>query len=188
MAYLAAYLARSAAPIRAAAQRRTAAALVSGHWRPCRPPLFGSRAWPLSIRRRSDARPFPACKIRSKSSLPAPAPPLAAANSRLGQHHCPNVACQILATETSVRLSLNSPSESFHIIRASWRLGSAGASPIADSYGKSAAISSGVPRPVSPFRRRPRARIRLAGKSTFGAVLMAGSGARFCGGRMSGIA
>jgi hypothetical protein len=34
----------------------------------------------------------------------------------LGQQHCPNVTCQILATETSVRLSLNSLSDFFRCL------------------------------------------------------------------------
>jgi hypothetical protein len=85
--------------------------------------LFGSGAWPFIIRRHSDApthRAFPACKVRFPKSpdsekacreVSPPAPALlaaAAGRHPLGQQHCPNTTCQILATETSFRLSLNS--------------------------------------------------------------------------------
>jgi hypothetical protein len=173
-----AHLARSAALFRAAAKRRIAA-LVSGHWRPCRPRPFGARPWPLSIKRRSDAQPtarsLSACKFRSKPGCQPQRRPVSAVNGhRLGQQHCPNITCQILATETSVRLSLNSLSEVFHRPVTGAAAG-ARALPSRSNgeagRGFLANATTSITRP--PLRGDPPARWPQARNSTFDAALMA---------------
>ena len=153
MAGLAAHLSGSAAPIRAAAQRRTAALVIGSSLAAFSPAAFRRKrgaAHHQAAQRCLKHRSFPGLQISLLQALlpvsfapvgsalasfglasfapagfapprrfPPPAgpwnPPAAAANGRrLGQQHCPNIACQILATETSVRLSLNSPSGFFH--------------------------------------------------------------------------
>src|ERR1700726_701142 len=76
---------------------------------------------------KSSLASFPSCKLSflhvsrlQVAPLQLPESPLVATanGNRLGQQHCPNVTCQILTAETSVRLSLNSLSSFFQCGRS----------------------------------------------------------------------
>jgi hypothetical protein len=134
---LKAHFARCAAPVRATGQW-CIAALVMGGFVACRSSAEGrGRSSPGGIAMPDTSLIPPlarlafagssqvACKF-SLASFPSrkllrqvSRPLVATANgNRLGQQHCPKLTCQILAAETSVRLSLNSLSSFFRCRRS----------------------------------------------------------------------